>query len=69
MADGICANCCRYLGRSTGVSSIYRSDGEILCEPCWLEEDDLIEEEGTNSPDYSEAIKVRLERYRRNQRG
>lgn len=49
----ICANCCRDLHavRCTGQSGLYypnNDKGIELCEPCFLEEDELIEELGTN---------------------
>lgn len=65
---GNCPNCGAFLGRTTGESSIYNPGKGpiILCEECWLDEDDLIEQEGANSPEHSEAIRARLERYRAN---
>jgi hypothetical protein len=60
-----CPNCKKPLGNCVGTSSLYGShDIGDLCEDCWLEEEDLIDEEGTNSPEYSEKIKARLAHYR-----
>jgi bacterioferritin-associated ferredoxin len=62
-----CVNCLEQLGRSTGESQLYGSRGVgSLCEECWLAEDSLVEEEGTNAPEFSEAIARRLEHYRAN---
>lgn len=69
MRSGTCPNCGGKLGRCVGESSIYGShDIGDLCEPCWLEEEDLIDSEGTNSPEFSDLIKGRLARYRANSR-
>jgi hypothetical protein len=59
--------CCHYpLGNTRGESGIYGSDDvPDLCEPCWLAEDALIDQEGTNSPEWSDVIKERLAYYRR----
>lgn len=60
-----CPGCGILLTGAVGESGIFGShDIPDLCEPCFLEEDDLIESEGTNSPTVSEAIKKRLEHYR-----
>lgn len=48
---------CSYCGdksaeRNGGYSSLYNPGNTVpilLCEPCWLEEDDFIEEIGTNN--------------------
>lgn len=61
MADR-CAHCKQPLGRSTGESQLYGSH-HTLCEPCWLDEDDFVESEGTNSAERSAAIKARLDGY------
>lgn len=58
----ICANCRCDLTRakSTGESGLYSPNRAFdLCEPCFLEEDRLIDEQGNNIPE-------RLERYRAN---
>jgi hypothetical protein len=65
MTNGTCPSCGDWFGRCTGHSSIYGSGGIRICEECWLEEEDLIEAEGTNDPDTSPAIKALVERYRR----
>jgi hypothetical protein len=60
----ICANCCLNLrfAKCTGESGLYSPGRSFeLCEPCWIEEDRLIDEQGNNIPD-------RLERYRANDR-
>ena len=60
-----CPGCGMIIGDSTGECGIFGShDIPDLCEPCYLAEDDLIEQEGTNSPEHSDAIKKRLEGYR-----
>lgn len=60
-----CPNCKKPLGNCVGKSSIYGSkDVPDLCEPCWLDEEDLIDREGTNDPDGSDVIRERLEHYR-----
>ena len=46
-----CAWCDCYLrdGATTGESQVYSPTRSfVLCEPCWLEEDALVEESGTN---------------------
>lgn len=65
MRPGTCPNCRRPLGNSVGESSLYGShDVGDLCEDCWLDEEALIDEEGTNSPEWSEKIAARLAHYR-----
>lgn len=46
----ICARCKKPVrrGEPEGMSSIYKSK-HLLCEPCFLAEDDEIEIEGTNN--------------------
>lgn len=64
-----CPGCCELLSGCRGTSSLYGShDVSDLCESCWLDEEDLIEEVGTNAPEYSEAIAQRLALYRSNMR-
>jgi hypothetical protein len=63
-----CANCSGYLSERdcTGDSSLYNHGdgiGYMLCEPCFLEEDELIDEKGTND------IPDRRAHYERNQPG
>jgi hypothetical protein len=53
MSQGRCA-CCREEisdGATTGVSGLYNPGPRrfLLCEPCWLEEEDLVDETGTNN--------------------
>lgn len=47
-----CACCAErlYPSDTTGVSGLYNpgSNSFILCEPCWLEEEDLIDYTGSN---------------------
>ncbi len=46
-----CAWCKGHIweGDTTGDSSLYSPDEHfLLCEPCWLAEDELIDERGTN---------------------
>lgn len=63
--NGKCPGCGQILNNTVGECAIYGShDIPDLCEPCWLEEDALIDQEGTNDPDHSEPIKQRLEQYR-----
>lgn len=53
-----CASCGVLIGRCSGTSSLYnpgRGVDIILCEPCWLNEDDMIEETGTN--DHPDVVK------------
>lgn len=55
-----CANCAERIkqGDCTGDSSLYNhGDGikYILCEPCWLDEDNLIDEKGTNDMPFRRA--------------
>jgi hypothetical protein len=57
-----CAYCKLPLGTSVGESGLYQSD-HILCVPCWEDEDQLIETQGTNSGDISDIIRTRLEEY------
>lgn len=64
-----CPGCGILLGNEVGESSIYGSrDVTDLCSTCWLNEDDLIEEVGTNDPDSNDQIKNLLARYRANMR-
>lgn len=48
-----CANCGRYLlyANCSGISAIYSSRDIRLCEPCFLDEDTLINEEGNDLPE------------------
>lgn len=50
-----CANCKCNLptGSTIGYSGLYNPNGPdiILCETCFLEEDDLINENGNNQPE------------------
>ena len=56
-----CANCKNHrLEDGSGESQIYSPhEAFTLCEECWLEEDRLIEEEGTND------LPERLAHYKR----
>ncbi len=61
-----CAKCLVDLRHAdcTGESALFSPDREFeLCEPCWIKEDALIDERGTN--DLPEIV----ERYRDNLRG
>lgn len=59
-----CANCNKELGDEIGESSIHGAwDSDELCVPCFEDEEELIEREETNSPEFSEAIAERLKRY------
>lgn len=48
-----CANCKSHLdpGDTTGVSGLFNPGPRrfILCEECWLAEEDLVDETGTNN--------------------
>lgn len=48
-----CANCLDYIGPrdTTGVSGLYNPgrNSFLLCEDCWLAEEDLVDETGTNN--------------------
>lgn len=47
-----CSACRMWIpdGATTGESSLYSPDRAFtLCEPCWLAEDALIDERGTNN--------------------
>lgn len=50
MADFICARCKQtFIGaRSSGQSALYGAR-HILCEPCFFDEDEQIDERGTNN--------------------
>ncbi len=62
-----CPGCGCQLGNCIGTSSLTGShDVTDLCEGCWLAEEDVIDEEGTNSPEFSEKIKMLLDLYRYN---
>lgn len=67
MSQGKCANCCEWIGDrdTTGVSGLYNPGPTsfLLCEPCWLEEEDLVDTSGTNN--HPERVK----RYGENQPG
>lgn len=60
----ICANCTKEIkpGETTGDSSLYNPGGIniILCELCWLDEDNLIEEKGRNN------LPEKLNQYKKN---
>jgi hypothetical protein len=61
----ICANCLvdLYDAHCTGTSGLYNPGPRsfLLCEPCWLEEENLVDESGTNNhPE-------RVARYAKNQ--
>lgn len=45
-----CANCNERLGNCDGVSGLYNPgpNSFILCEDCWLCEEDAVDEKGTN---------------------
>lgn len=69
MSQGNCANCKIHLADSdcTGASGLYNpgktGQGYLLCEPCWLAEEDLVDESGTNNhPD-------KIKHYEMNQPG
>ncbi len=46
-----CACCREPLGNCTGTSGLYNPgrNSFILCEDCWLEEEGLVDETGTNN--------------------
>ena len=68
----LCANCKTYLseGACTGTSGLYNKSDDLapakqgltftLCEECWLDEEDLVDEMGTNN------IPSRIETYFKN---
>lgn len=60
MNEFACAKCEEeiYDARATGESSLYYSGDKtfLLCEDCFLEEEEMIEETGTN--DHPEMIKM-----------
>lgn len=59
----ICANCRAPLRRemTMGQSSLYSPEEDFtLCEPCWMAEQRLIDDEGTNN------LPLVLEHYRQN---
>jgi hypothetical protein len=61
-----CANCGTDIlnAKCTGVSSIYQSGGIDLCETCYLMEDDLIDQQGTNVlPERLKHYNKMLERF------
>lgn len=62
-----CANCAKELrqGMTTGSCSLYQNPGYILCEPCFFDEDESINEHGNSGPYWDETLK----RYERNQPG
>jgi hypothetical protein len=60
-----CHGCGEWVGKCSGHSAIYSSGGALLCDFCWIAEDELIEEVGTNDPDRSREIAALLARYRR----
>jgi hypothetical protein len=63
VSDDWCAGCGSYIrhARETGVSGLYFPGTKciLLCEPCFLAEDDAIEDAGTNN------LPERLSRYLR----
>lgn len=63
----LCPGCMTIKGNTVGESSIYGSkDIPDLCEDCWQYEDNMIDEEGCNSPEYSDRIADILKKYRSN---
>lgn len=62
MRNDICANCRRDLMevRCTGESGIFQRGGKSepidLCEPCWLAEEDMIEN-GSSGNDYPDVLR------------
>lgn len=62
MSDIKCAHCKNRVGDCSGESGIYGSH-HILCEPCFNDEEDLMEEVGSNDPAFSDKIAERLKGY------
>lgn len=63
MADIVCANCLKYVKdeECQGESGLFSpTRAYMLCEPCFLEEDRLIDEQGTND------MPERLQKYKNN---
>lgn len=49
--SAVCASCKGWRGSrsASGESQLYSPNRPfILCEPCWLDEDDMVDEAGTN---------------------
>lgn len=65
MSKNNCANCnCSlYMAKADGVSGLLNPGPKWfrLCEPCWIEEEDLVDELGTN------VMPDRVARYTANQ--
>lgn len=63
MYEVVCAGCRRLIRQqdSQGESGIYSPNRAfILCEPCFLEEDRLIGEQGNTMPEVLERYKSNL---------